>query len=317
MFADHRLRPAALVLRILGLALVYLVLFVIGTQIFALPSMPRALTPEEQRTTGIGLVALSLLDAVLITVLVRQLRFSGWKLALMVMALFYGMKTFTAQIEAWYFMPNVNGLNVGHLMGMTLPVSVGVPLLATWLLRRWKPDAEDAPVWRIPSIPRGELWMKIAFISAIVYPVLFFSFGYFVAWQSPAVREFYSNLGSPPNPSGFLAHQLDTFSKDPFVYFFEVMRGALWVAFALPILWAGRGSERTRTLLVATFFALIENDSHLLPNPLMVPEVRAYHFIETASSNFLLGLITSWLLLRSHPFVARWFARRSPQLQVG
>jgi NADH:ubiquinone oxidoreductase subunit 4 (subunit M) len=43
-------------------------------------------------------------------------------------------------------------------------------------------------------------------------------------------------------------------------------------------------------------FALLMNAQHLLPNALMVPEVRLAHFIETASSNFVWGIVIVWLL---------------------
>jgi hypothetical protein len=54
----------------------------------------------------------------------------------------------------------------------------------------------------------------------------------------------------------------------------------------------------------------VENDVHLLPNPLMPAAVRQMHFIETASSNFLYGLLTAWLLT----WKVKSLSPRSPQV---
>ena len=45
---------------------------------------------------------------------------------------------------------------------------------------------------------RAEWWSKLVFLSAIVYPAVFFLFGYYVAWSSSALREFYGFGGVPP-----------------------------------------------------------------------------------------------------------------------
>lgn len=63
------------------------------------------------------------------------------------------------------------------------------------------------------------------------------------------------------------------------------------------LLWALRGRPWSAILLLALVLALVENDTHLIPNPLMPTVVRQVHFVETASSNFIFGLIAGALLL--------------------
>jgi hypothetical protein len=86
--------------------------------------------------------------------------------------------------------------------------------------------------------------------------------------------------------------------SNPLTYPFEVMRGLLWVLFALPVLATTRGRWWVGPLLAALAFALIQNDVHLIPNPLMPPMVRLAHFIETASSNFIWAWAIGFLLVR-------------------
>jgi hypothetical protein len=55
--------------------------------------------------------------------------------------------------------------------------------------------------------------------------------------------------------------------------------------------------------VVGLLFALPMNMVHVLPSPLMAPSVRLSHFIETATSNFIFGLVVTGLLL--------WHPRRA------
>lgn len=71
----------------------------------------------------------------------------------------------------------------------------------------------------------------------------------------------------------------------------------LWAGMAALCFWTLKARPWLAVLLLALIFSLIENDQHLFPNPLMPVIVRQTHFVETASSNFLLGLIAGALLL--------------------
>lgn len=78
------------------------------------------------------------------------------------------------------------------------------------------------------------------------------------------------------------------------------MRGALWVAFAVSLVWTTRGNGWLGGLWALLLFSLVQNDVHLLDNPLMPEEVRRYHFIETASSNAIYALLITWAMRRPH-----------------
>jgi hypothetical protein len=58
-----------------------------------------------------------------------------------------------------------------------------------------------------------------------------------------------------------------------------------------------RGSRWQVAVVVGLLFALPMNMVHVLPSPLMAPSVRLSHFIETATSNFIFGLVVTGLLL--------------------
>jgi hypothetical protein len=68
----------------------------------------------------------------------------------------------------------------------------------------------------------------------------------------------------------------------------QIIRSALWVLFALPVIRMTRGPAWQIAVLVGLLFALPMNIGHFIPNPIMPdPSVRLSHFIETTSSNFI------------------------------
>jgi thiosulfate reductase cytochrome b subunit len=60
-------------------------------------------------------------------------------------------------------------------------------------------------------------------------------------------------------------------------------------------------------LLTGLFLSLPMNVPHIVPNPYMPPAVRTVHFIETASSTFIFGVLMFWLLHRGHRSLADLF----------
>jgi hypothetical protein len=133
----------------------------------------------------------------------------------------------------------------------------------------------------------------VAFLAAVVYPALFFAAGYLIAWQSPAVRSFYTGSTALAGP---VEHFSTLLRADPWVYPFEAFRGLLWVGASLALLRTTRWPWWWATLCVALAFCFVQNDLHLLPNPLMPAAVSQVHFIETGASNFLFAFIIGWVL---------------------
>ena len=153
-------------------------------------------------------------------------------------------------------------------------------------------------------MPIGQLVAKVVFLSAIVYSVLFWSFGYYIALQNPDVAAFYGVTV----PDTFLAQLGGLWANDPFVFVFEFFRGALWIALAAPIIRTTKGRVWEAGFIVALLFALVQNDVHLVPNPLMPRSVAMTHFWETASSNAIYAVILTWLMHRRHSSLRDMFS---------
>ena len=286
-----------LVLKVIGLTLVMFILFTVGASVFTANSaMAQQMSPEEAAASSSRLIVVCLIDTVILTYFILRSRLSGWRLMVVVALVFYGVKTFISIIEAWWFMTNLTPEEIPGLFLMTVPMAVLFPPVAVWVLGKAKKpaQADEAPNTRL-VMPTGQLVWKVAFLSAIVYPLLFWSFGYYVAFRNPELVAYYGAT----DPGSFLAQMSNVWADDPLVFAFEIFRGALWVALAAPVIRTTKGRIWEAGLIVVLLFTLVQNDVHLLPGA-MPPSVRLSHFVETASSNLIYAVIVTWLMHREH-----------------
>lgn len=281
------------ILALLGLILWMAVLFSLGATYLG-PQMTDTLSPAETNFAGLALLIVSTVDTLLLGVFILSARLYGWRLMVITALIYYAVKTFQANIEAVYFMLNITPDLVPKLFTMMLPITLLWPPVAVWLLGKTrKPVVATAAPSPLPPMSLGTWLWKLALLGIVVYPLLFFAFGYYVAWQNPEVRAFYQGT----DPGSFLLQMRKLVSGDAFLLPFEFFRGLLWAGLALLFLWTMNKRPWLGTIWLALVFALLENDVHLFPNPLMPAIVRQIHFMETASSNLLFGLLAAALLL--------------------
>jgi hypothetical protein len=288
---------ARLVLAVLALVVVYVVVFTVGTSAMV-PASLQAMMPTDADTqthSALAVLVMALVDTLIVAGVVRTSRLRGARLWALVALVFWGSKTFSSQLEAWVFMPNVTAGLVPALMAMTVPLAVVFPGLAVVLLGRWR-GPEERPAFRVPSMPATQWAWKSALLCVVVYPLLFFVFGYYVAFSNEEVRAFYGGVMGPD----FLTHMRGMAASTPWLFPFEWARAALWVAMAVALIWSTRGNGWLGGLWAALFFGIIQNDVHAIPNPLMSPTVQFFHFLETVPSNMLNALAITALMTRAH-----------------
>lgn len=283
----------------------FALLYILFNVAFAIGSMAVAgVMPENANTepglvsAGSGLLIVSLACLSVITALVLTSRCSGWKLAISLAFAYYGAVTFLMQIETWYFL---SALTVSpqllprlFLMGIP-PAFVFIPP-TVWILGKGRATVDDSPNLTLVMPARQWMW-KLAAI-ALAYLILYWSAGYFIAWQNPELRSFY---GQPGEATGFFTSLANTLRDDPMLFPFQILRAMLWTLCALPVIRGSRVNGWWMALLAGLLFSVPQNIGHILPNPLIpIASVRLSHMIETASSTFLFGVIVAWLLHREH-----------------
>jgi hypothetical protein len=280
---------AALIIaiRLVALTALYFICFA-AVSAALLPPPPEPPAPAQAGATLAALLAVSFLNTAVLAYVILRSRWAGWKLILVIFFVLYGVVTVMPQIETAFF---VTRLPPGMLPRLFLAGAVIAALfspLAVLILGRRRPDrAGDESRPRL-NMTAGEWAGKLSLI-VIAYVVIYFTFGYFIAWKSAAVRAYYG--GS--DPGSFFAQMRAVVRETPWLLPLQAVRALLWAAIAVPVIRMMRGGWWEAGLAVALLFAVVMNSQLLLPNPLMPREVRMVHLLETASSNFLFG----WLVV--------------------
>jgi hypothetical protein len=203
----------------------------------------------------------------------------------------YGVMTFMPQIESAVFLTRLPAGMLPRLFLMGALVAVPFSVLAVVVLGKGRSGPKDAAPGARLVMPIGEWAWKLAVI-AVSYVILYFTFGYFIAWRDPVVRAYYNGT----DEGSFFAHFRVVLRDTPWLVPFQILRALLWVGFALPVVRMLKGRWPETALAIALLFSVLMNSQLLLPNPFMPEPVRMTHLVETASSNFVFGAIVGWLL---------------------
>lgn len=282
-------------------------------------TVPEATTeaaPAEGAAMMLPMVAVGVVDALILAFIVTQSRWRGLPLIAGLALALYGAQTLLGQIEALAFLtPLGERFGAGSIPTLTLPVeqitsslivgaaraAVGVPL-AVLLFGKAKGDGERARISLGQGMGAGQWVVKLGAII-LLYELLYFGFGYYVAWKNPAVLAFYRGT----DPGSFVAQMRNVISGTPTLLGLQAVRALLWAAFALPVIDMLEDKPWIGALATGLLLSIPANAQHIIPNPYMPAAVRAAHFVETASSTFIFGALLFGLLYRSHRSLADLF----------
>ncbi len=285
------------ILRFFALLILFYVCYLGGAQ--AVGGKLPDITPEPGLVpVGTALLLVGIANTLIVAGLVLSSRWGGWCLVLLLALSYYGAVTFVMQIETWYFLSDitVNEDLMPYLFIMGLPIAFLFVPLAVWILGKGR-KLNSTFSFNTSAIPFGQWIWKLGLI-AVVYVTLYWLAGYFIAWQNGELRAFY---GSPGEITPFWEHTTNTIRTDPGLFPFQVVRSMIWTLCALPVIFGSRLNAWRTALLVALFFSIPQNLGHIMENALIpLASVRMSHFIETASSTFIFGLVVVWLLHRKH-----------------
>jgi hypothetical protein len=199
----------------------------------------------------------------------------------------YGVGTLMPQIETAFFITTLPPGMLPRLFLAGAIIAAVFSPLAVLILGKARHQAGGTTGDQWPRFSAGSWIAKLSLII-VVYLLIYFTFGYFIAWRSPAVRAYYGGN----DPGTFIAQIQSVLRDQPLLFLLQAVRALLWTAIALPVIRMIKGKWWEAGLAVALLFAATSSQL-LLPNPLMPYEVRMAHLLETATSNFLFG----WLVV--------------------
>jgi hypothetical protein len=273
-------------IRFVAVSILYFVSFVVVSG--ALLS-----TPVEQRTQAdasaalAALLIVSLINGAVWTYVILRSRWTGWKLIVTVALVFYGVTTLMPQIETAYFITRLPPGMLPRLFLAGIIIAAVFAPLAVLILGKARARANETTEDARLNLTLGSWATKLSLI-VVAYILIYFTFGYFIAWKVEAVRVFYNGT----DPGNFFVHMANVLRTEPLLFLLQAVRALLWAAIAIPIIKMMKGDWWESGLAVALLFAVMTS-LLLLPNPLMPDEVRMAHLLETATSNFLFG----WLVV--------------------
>jgi len=279
------------------LLLLFYVIFISGTMAIS-DMIPDIKSEPGLVDKNIGFLFFGIINMLLIIGLIKSSRWNGWKLALILGAAYYGAVTFLTQIEAWYFMSNItfDQKLLPRLFIMGLPVAFIYIPLAVLILGKGGKKESAKPIFSLTFPTKQWIW-KLSTI-AIIYILLYWFAGYYIAWQNADLRAFY---GSPGDILPFWEHTAKTFHTDAGLFPFQAIRAMLWTLCAIPIIRGSKVNVCWTAILVGLFFTIPQISGLILENPLMPKaSVRISHMIEGIATNVVFGMIIVWLLHRKH-----------------
>jgi hypothetical protein len=200
---------------------------------------------------------------------------------------------FLPQMETYFFSESL-GISAGQtssivIAGFVMVAATGVVGLKLaeklGVEKTTMPFAFETAGWRRMIGP-------IVLMGGIAYPLLYELFGYYVAWQNEHLRQFYSQ-SSELRP---LFTQFGSFFSEG-IYFFQVLRGIIWVIISIPVVMMVGGNRILRYIMMGLLSALPAIQL-FIPNPYMPMDIAMSHFIETSTSNFLWGMLIAFVIDR-------------------
>ena len=252
------------------------------------PNQPPPKAPENFLSS---FLVFSICVGFAVSCLVIRSSWQGWPLVAAISVGIYGISTIANQIESAVFLSNK--MPHGMIRAIFLQGAIATLLfapLAVLLLGKWRAPSQSAA-------PPPSNYMPISFwawrLALVVVAFVFFYmfFGYYVAWQNPALQQYYG--GS--EYSSFFDSLRAAWTDHRWIYPLQVFRALLYVVCLYPLIRMLRVARWEVSLMMALFLS-VWTTALLLPNPVMPTSVARSHFWETLSFNLVLGILAGWLL---------------------
>jgi len=281
-------------IKIAGLTILYIPIWIAGAM-FIQDGLPDVQPDPGLVNETTGMLILATVNTLLIISLIVTSKWRGWKLALFLAIAYFGSFTFITQIETWYFLTGITVsselISALFLMGLTVPL-LFIPI-AILISGYWKDEGAVSDL-KLLDMPVKQFIIRLTAIS-ILYVIIYWIAGYYIAWQNPELRSFY---GSQGEIMPFWDHTIQTLSDTPDLLILQLFRGTLFALFVYPVIRGSSVSPWLTSLITGSLLA-IPSLGHILANPLIPSaEVRFTHMIETIPSTFLFGMIISWFFHR-------------------
>ena len=297
-------RSIAIGLKTIILAIGSTIIFIIGAMVSGLGRPTPGASGATAGASASGqpqnvlllLFLATLIQAIVVAYLVLEARWKGWKLAGAIFLLDLNLWA-QAGIESAPYLRDRLPSNFGtQTLVAGLVSAVLFAPFAVWILGGFRRATSEAPVelahW---SIAR---WTSTLAATTVAFVALYYLCGYYIAWQNPALRQFYSGTTAIRSFWGQIAW---IWTSTPWMFPFQAGRALLFVAMTLPAVRMLRGGCLRVAFGTALLYAAWDGATGLIvPNPIFPPTVAHSHLIELAVWGLLFGAFVGWLVGRDN-----------------
>jgi len=248
---------------------------------------------NDPSSTALSFFIVCLINSFLLSTLVWTTRaYSGLIKGTALILYLFVIQFFLAQMETFFFSESI-GISMGQIASILIAGFVmSVITVASGIVIANRMNNSLVKTHFTFVIPRWSRWILPMVLSAcLIYPLIYLIFGYYIAWQSESLRVYYTQSAAL-NP--FFFQSASAFSDG--IYFFQMLRGGIWVAISLPVVLMLRHTHAFQYFLIGLLSALLPATLLFIPNPYMPADVAMTHFVETSTSNFLWGIVITFIV---------------------
>lgn len=247
-------------------------------------------TSQSSNNSITPLLIFCFLNTIILTVYIINSKMRGLKLIGTTFIIFWGIQYFMTQIETLYFdsavkMPLFDILQVVFMGTISIAIS---SLFAVLILGKFKKEHTPCDEKNNVKVQFAKLLPNITILS-FCYVIIYFLFGYFVAWQFPDVRKYYTGSTVIVN---FIQQMTNQFQSDPILPLFQLFRGILWSGLSLIIITSLNTKGWKTYIITGLLFSILITSLLMLPNAYMPAPVRLGHSLELFTSMFTFGILS-------------------------
>jgi hypothetical protein len=251
--------------------------------------IPQPPIPDAGGTSPLTLaqaaIAVTAIWAVLLGLLAAHVHGGYWRRSAFLFVYVYAVNCLLSAIEAAFYLPVVR-MQAMNVVAMVASGGIFAALVAP-------AAAALFPSTRMNRLPLQRS-SRPGWVVVFFYIAAYSLAGYFIAWQSEAVRTYYDNGRNIP-----VVWMLPL----------QLARGAVWWGLTAYGIRQLRGHRHALALLVGACDAAFMAIALLLPGPLMPWPVRAVHLLEIGTANSLFGVVAFlWLSEQSPGTQARAYS---------
>ncbi|HTO15456.1 MAG TPA: hypothetical protein VLZ83_06780 [Edaphocola sp.] len=275
--------------KVLAISILATILFIIGSAILPFSDSFKEGSQNTNSTDIIFLLLVNIWFTLTVLYIGKSANRSKKRLITSLIFVYFTIYCFMTQIETIFFGNAFETLSKNDgwviMIANIIPLIVIIPL--TLKIAKGNYPISNPPI----NIKISTIFLRVGFLS-VVYSVIYFLFGYFIAWQFTDLRVFYTGT---TEKQSFIQKMIENFQYSNIVPF-QLLRGLLFSLFILPIVFIFKNNSKQ--LLVSLVLVYLSTSIVLIiPNFLFPDPVRWAHFIEMMTSMSLFAMIT-WLIWR-------------------